>query len=156
MLPHCIMAYPCLLGLVMCDNMCINIHILVFSLWYLYCWCLWQQDIINKWLSNPFLGRYIISLFEYYRPSSHCRASIFGEEFKFQYVRGDISILILPHKTKTDYKLLFQNKSITKQRPSKANKLHSRTKIKSKPRHEQNKEILKTRQLTDIRYNYEK
>ena len=27
-------------------------------------------------------------------PSSHCRASIFEEEFKFQYVRGDIHICI--------------------------------------------------------------
>ena len=27
-------------------------------------------------------------------PSSHCRASIFEEEFKFQYVRGDIHIHI--------------------------------------------------------------
>ena len=53
-----------------------NIHILVFSLWYICCWCLWQQNIsriyvLFLWviIRQIFLGRDIISLFDYNRPT---------------------------------------------------------------------------------------
>ena len=34
-------------------------------------------------------------------PSSHCRTSVFEEEFEFQYVRGDIHILIATQKCRS-------------------------------------------------------
>ena len=34
-------------------------------------------------------------------PSSHCRTSVFEEEFEFQYVRGDIHIHIATQKCRS-------------------------------------------------------
>ena len=84
-----------------------NIHSLVFSLWYLRYWCLWQQDIfricvafLRKIIRQTCLGRYIIWLFDNNRPTwiqavnSHCRTSIFEDEFKFKCVSEEIYIHI--------------------------------------------------------------
>ena len=53
-----------------------NINILVFSLFRLCCWCLWQLDISTRlveflWIiiRQTILGRYIISLFDYNIPT---------------------------------------------------------------------------------------
>ena len=80
-----------------------NIHILVLSLSYLCCWCLWTQGIPRRsvlflWIiiRQNILGRYIISLFDYHIPMWN-QAFIAGKVFKFQYVRE--SIFVLLHKT---------------------------------------------------------
>ena len=86
-----------------------NIHILVFSWWYLCCSCLWQQGIsriciVFLWIitRQTFFGRYIISLFDYNRPT-WIQAVIAEQVFLKKNLNFNMQvetiILTLPHKT---------------------------------------------------------
>ena len=76
------------------------------------CWCLWQQGIsricvVFLWIivRQAFLGRYIISLFDYNRPTwIQAVIAVFVEKVFLKKnlnfnMQGETSIFILPHKT---------------------------------------------------------
>ena len=86
---------------IFCYIWCMNIHILAFSFWYRCCWWLWAHDISRirvavLWImiNQTFLGGYIISFFDYNRPT-WIQGVIAEQVFKFQYVREDVHIHIV-------------------------------------------------------------
>ena len=71
------------------------------------CWCLWQQDIsgcvVFLWIiiRQAFLGRYIISLFDYNRPTwiqAVIVEEVFLKNLNFNIWGYIMIIFILPHK----------------------------------------------------------
>ena len=85
-----------------------NIHVLIFSLWYLCYWCWWQQEIsricaVFVWIiiRQTFLGMYIITLFDYNRPTwleAVIVEQLFLEKNLNFNKQGETSIFVLPHK----------------------------------------------------------